>query len=179
MLSDSETTTDLSDKNCTGEELDMENFQNLPKVVSQSTGVGGGIKRPVNSVDHLDLKRPKRDEVRIGHWSVLRCIRANPIDLVLFDGSHRGHDYHYGGHEWFQQWTGGDHFRDSSRRTTTSLNGESRWSNRFVTLLEYHGGPRATRPICLADACTDTPLVDSSTETETKSAQTLETMAGE
>ncbi|CAF1058475.1 unnamed protein product [Rotaria sordida] len=60
-MSDSETTTDLSDKNCTGEELDLENLHNLPKVVSQSTGVGG-IKRPVNSVDPIDMKRPKHDE---------------------------------------------------------------------------------------------------------------------
>jgi hypothetical protein len=58
-MSDSETTTDLSDKNCTGEELDFDNLNNLPKVVSQSTGVGG-IKRPVNSVDQLDLKRAKK-----------------------------------------------------------------------------------------------------------------------
>jgi len=63
-MSDSETTTDLSDKNCTGEELDSENFNNLPKVVSQSTGVGG-LKRPVNSVDPIDLKRPKHDEVKL------------------------------------------------------------------------------------------------------------------
>lgn len=62
-LSDSETTTDLSDKNCTGEELDFESLHNLPKVVSQSTGVGG-LKRPVNSVDQKDLKRAKHEEVR-------------------------------------------------------------------------------------------------------------------
>ena len=65
-MSDSECTTDLSDKNCTGEELDSDNphiLHNMPKVVSQSTGVGG-IKRPVNSVDPIDLKRPKHDEVK-------------------------------------------------------------------------------------------------------------------
>ena len=64
-MSDSETTTDLSDKNCTGEELDFDNVHNLPKVVSQSTGVGGGLKRPINSVDPVDLKRAKHDEVSI------------------------------------------------------------------------------------------------------------------
>ena len=63
-MSDSETTTDLSDKNCTGEDLDSDNINNLPKVVSQSTGVGGGLKRPVNTVDQIDLKRPKHDEVK-------------------------------------------------------------------------------------------------------------------
>jgi hypothetical protein len=62
-MSDSETTNDLSDKNCTGEELDFDNIHNLPKVVSQSTGVGTGRKRPVNCVDQIDLKRPKHDEV--------------------------------------------------------------------------------------------------------------------
>lgn len=42
-MSDSEATTDLSDKNCTGDELESENphlLQNLPKVVSQSNGIG-------------------------------------------------------------------------------------------------------------------------------------------
>ena len=56
-MSDSETTTDLSDKNCTGEELDFDNVHNLPKVVSQSTGVGGGLKRPINSVDPVEIGR--------------------------------------------------------------------------------------------------------------------------
>ncbi|CAF0879560.1 unnamed protein product [Adineta ricciae] len=60
-MSDSETTTDLSDKNCTGEELDFDNMNNLPKVVSQSTGLGG-VKRSSNSGDPMDLKRPKHDE---------------------------------------------------------------------------------------------------------------------
>ncbi|CAF1181234.1 unnamed protein product [Adineta steineri] len=60
-ISESETTTDLSDKNCTGEELDFDNLNNLPKVVSQSTGVGG-IKRGINSIDPIDFKRPKHDE---------------------------------------------------------------------------------------------------------------------
>ena len=63
IISDSETTTDLSDKNCTGEELEVDNVHNLPKVVSQSTGVGCGIKRPVNAIEHSDLKRTRRDEV--------------------------------------------------------------------------------------------------------------------
>lgn len=63
-MSDSETTTDLSDKNCTGEDLDSDHLHNLPKVVSQSTGVGGGLKRPVNSIDPVELKRVKHDEVK-------------------------------------------------------------------------------------------------------------------
>jgi hypothetical protein len=80
VLSDSETTTDLSDKNCTGEELDMENLHNLPKVVSQSAGVGGGIKRPVNAVDEIDLKRARRDEVTI---DLSKClIRASRCSLM-------------------------------------------------------------------------------------------------
>ncbi len=33
------TTTDLSDKNYTGEELNSDNLKNLPKVVSQSPAV--------------------------------------------------------------------------------------------------------------------------------------------
>jgi hypothetical protein len=42
-MSDSEATTDLSDKNCTGDELDSDNphvLHNMPKVVSQSNGIG-------------------------------------------------------------------------------------------------------------------------------------------
>jgi len=62
-MSRGETTTDLSNKNYTGEELDSDNLKNLPKVVSQSTSVGV-IKRLVNSVDQLDFKRPKHDEVK-------------------------------------------------------------------------------------------------------------------
>lgn len=45
ILSDSETTADLSDKNCTGDELDGDHAQ-IPKVVSQSNGIGTG-KRSV------------------------------------------------------------------------------------------------------------------------------------
>ena len=68
-MSDSETTTDLSDKNCTGEELDFENMNNLPKVVSQSTGLGG-VKRSSNSGDPMDLKRAKHDDVRQNCFSL-------------------------------------------------------------------------------------------------------------
>ncbi|CAF1257151.1 unnamed protein product [Adineta steineri] len=39
IISDSETTGDLSDKNCTGDELDNDNLH-MPKIVSQSTGIG-------------------------------------------------------------------------------------------------------------------------------------------
>ncbi|UJR21733.1 hypothetical protein I4U23_024808 [Adineta vaga] len=39
IMSESETTADLSDKNCTGDELDPETSY-MPKVVSQSTGIG-------------------------------------------------------------------------------------------------------------------------------------------
>ena len=52
-MSDSEATTDLSDKNCTGDELETDTphmMQNIPKVVSQSNGIG-------------TIKRAVRDEV--------------------------------------------------------------------------------------------------------------------
>jgi hypothetical protein len=59
-MSESETTADLSDKNCTGDELDYEN-SHIPKIVSQSTGIGG-IKRSVNTMNNnSDLKRSKFD----------------------------------------------------------------------------------------------------------------------
>lgn len=48
-LSESETTADLSDKNCTGDELDGEN-SHMPKVVSQSNGIGN-LKRPIDTVN--------------------------------------------------------------------------------------------------------------------------------
>ncbi|CAF2160184.1 unnamed protein product [Rotaria magnacalcarata] len=83
VLSDSETTTDLSDKNCTGEELDFENLHNLPKVVSQSTGVGG-IKRPVNSVDPIDFKRPKHDE-RFQAYSKGRIVATTTTTVDMND----------------------------------------------------------------------------------------------
>jgi hypothetical protein len=59
-MSDGETTADLSDKNCTGDELDGDH-SHIPKVVSQSNGIGG-IKRPVNTIDNIDLKL---DEVNL------------------------------------------------------------------------------------------------------------------
>ena len=40
LTSDGETTADLSDKNCTGDELDGDH-SHMPKVVSQSNGIGG------------------------------------------------------------------------------------------------------------------------------------------
>jgi hypothetical protein len=83
-MSDSET-TDLSDKNCTGEELDSDHFNNLPKVVSQSTGVGG-LKRPVNSVDPIDLKRPKHDEVKLIFYEKVDSNLF--IHLVPYHGSY-------------------------------------------------------------------------------------------
>jgi hypothetical protein len=45
-LSESEITADLSDKNCTGDELDVDH-SHMPKIVSQSNGIGG-IKQSVN-----------------------------------------------------------------------------------------------------------------------------------
>jgi hypothetical protein len=45
-LSESEITADLSDKNCTGDELDVDHLH-MPKIVSQSNGIGG-IKQSVN-----------------------------------------------------------------------------------------------------------------------------------
>jgi hypothetical protein len=62
-MSDGETTADLSDKNCTGDELDYENSQ-IPKVVSQSTGIGG-IKRSVNLISNNDLKRSKQENKNV------------------------------------------------------------------------------------------------------------------
>ena len=59
-MSDSETTADLSDKNCTGDELDADNAH-MPKVVSQSNGIGA-IKRPVTTEDNFGVKY---DEVNI------------------------------------------------------------------------------------------------------------------
>lgn len=96
-MSDSETTTDLSDKNCTGEELDSDNLHNLPKVVSQSTGVGG-LKRPVHFVDEIDLKRPKHDEVT---FTFLPSDHTSefPLDLVSIHRSNCGYDHHNSGHE--------------------------------------------------------------------------------
>ena len=54
-LSESETTADLSDKNCTGDELENDH-SHMPKVVSQSNGIGA-IKRPMENID----------EVRVDH----------------------------------------------------------------------------------------------------------------
>jgi hypothetical protein len=51
-MSENETTADLSDKNCTGDELDGDN-SHMPKVVSQSTGIGA-VKRPVNTDANLN-----------------------------------------------------------------------------------------------------------------------------
>lgn len=38
-MSDGETTADLSDRYCTGDELDLD-YSHMPKVVSQSAGIG-------------------------------------------------------------------------------------------------------------------------------------------
>ncbi|CAF0991328.1 unnamed protein product [Rotaria sordida] len=59
LMSDSEITTDLSDKNCTGDEIndDDDNYSHIPKVVSQSTGINQ-IKRTINNND-IDLKHNK------------------------------------------------------------------------------------------------------------------------
>jgi hypothetical protein len=52
IMSDNETTADLSDKNCTGDEIDGDHLH-IPKVVSQSNGIGE-IKRPVNAINNID-----------------------------------------------------------------------------------------------------------------------------
>lgn len=52
IISDGETTGDLSDKNCTGDELDGDN-SHMPKVVSQSNGIGA-IKRPINIDNNIN-----------------------------------------------------------------------------------------------------------------------------
>ncbi|CAF1255092.1 unnamed protein product, partial [Didymodactylos carnosus] len=58
-------TTDLSDKNCTGEELEYER-NNIPKVVSQ-TNVGGGIKRPQHMDDYRDDACVNKEQKRAKH----------------------------------------------------------------------------------------------------------------
>lgn len=63
-MSDSETTADLSDKNCTGDELDTDNAQ-MPKVVSQSNGIGA-IKRPTVTADDHNIN-VKYDEVNLNY----------------------------------------------------------------------------------------------------------------
>ncbi|CAF1187865.1 unnamed protein product, partial [Didymodactylos carnosus] len=67
-LCDSET-TDLSDKNCTGEELEYERNNNIPKVVSQTNmGGGGGVKRPQIIDDSLDHDVDEnRERKRVKH----------------------------------------------------------------------------------------------------------------
>jgi hypothetical protein len=100
-MSDSEMTTDLSDKNCTGEELDSDNFHNLPKVVSQSTGVGGGVKRPVTFTDQIDLKRPKHDEVIID-CNKKMLVHRTGHDLVSSYWSYCRDNNNYSRHEQFQ-----------------------------------------------------------------------------
>ncbi|CAF0720401.1 unnamed protein product [Adineta ricciae] len=49
LMSESETTADLSDKNCTGDELEYET-SHMPKVVSQSTGIGA--PKRLNATNH-------------------------------------------------------------------------------------------------------------------------------
>ncbi|CAF3378128.1 unnamed protein product [Rotaria socialis] len=55
-MSEGETTADLSDRYCTGDELDVD-YSHMPKVVSQSAGIGE-IKRLTDTND-IDLKLHK------------------------------------------------------------------------------------------------------------------------
>ncbi|CAF4388923.1 unnamed protein product, partial [Rotaria magnacalcarata] len=48
-MSEGETTADLSDRYCTGDELDVD-YSHMPKVVSQSAGIGE-IKRLTDTND--------------------------------------------------------------------------------------------------------------------------------
>jgi hypothetical protein len=64
-MSDSETTADLSDKNCTGDELEGDH-SHMPKVVSQSNGIGG-IKRPVNTEENIDEVNQNNYLIEINH----------------------------------------------------------------------------------------------------------------
>lgn len=76
LISESEATTDLSDKNCTGDELDNENqpvLQNIPKIVSQSNGIGT-TKRSNNSEVNNDRSRKLLPFVRFQSQSVGRII---------------------------------------------------------------------------------------------------------
>ncbi len=72
-MSDSETTADLSDKNCTGDELDHETSP-MPKVVSQSTGIGN-TKRELPANDHVSF--PPVDGAPIKCTLVIACSSNN------------------------------------------------------------------------------------------------------
>ncbi|CAF4847550.1 unnamed protein product [Rotaria sp. Silwood1] len=61
-MSENEITADLSDKNCTRDEVnDDDDYSHIPKVVSQSTGINQ-IQRPINNND-IDLKHNKSPPV--------------------------------------------------------------------------------------------------------------------
>jgi hypothetical protein len=54
-MSESETTADLSDKNCTGDDLEGDH-SHMPKVVSQSNGIGA-IKRPIENINEVNFNK--------------------------------------------------------------------------------------------------------------------------
>ena len=75
VISDGETTGDLSDKNCTGDELDADNAH-MPKVVSQSNGIGA-IKRSVTTEENNI--HVKYDEVNLDH----HCRETERFERIL------------------------------------------------------------------------------------------------
>ncbi|CAF4439160.1 unnamed protein product [Rotaria sp. Silwood2] len=79
-MSDNEITADLSDKNCTGDEID-DDYSHIPKVVSQSTGINQ-IKRPINNHNDVDLKHNKSPPTALNNELKTNQLCASPYSNV-------------------------------------------------------------------------------------------------